>query len=85
MQNKLTKDPFPQEKNIAYGIQELAMSPRFNMTVYPGSGTVDGVNGDHIILAPPYTVTREDIDYIVSVISRVVREYFSRSDYLSKN
>lgn len=78
VKNKATKDPFMREDNIAYGIQELAMSPEFNITVYPGNGTVQGVHGDHIIIAPPYIVKKKDVDYIVSVISRVIENFFSR-------
>jgi adenosylmethionine-8-amino-7-oxononanoate aminotransferase len=28
-------------------------------------GTIDGLQGDHVILAPPYTVTAEEIEMIV--------------------
>ena len=35
------------------------------MLVYPGTGTVDGVRGDHVLLAPPYNVMDADIDVIV--------------------
>jgi len=53
------------------------MSPEFNMTVYPGTGTVDGVLGDHIMLAPPYIVSKKDVDFIVKVISRVIHKVFN--------
>jgi adenosylmethionine-8-amino-7-oxononanoate aminotransferase len=39
------------------------------LLVYPGSGTVDGVRGDHVLLAPPYNVTDGEIDVIVSKLS----------------
>lgn len=42
------------------------------MTVYQGSGTVDGVRGDHIMLAPPFIITKKDADRIVKVVSAVV-------------
>jgi adenosylmethionine-8-amino-7-oxononanoate aminotransferase len=32
---------------------------------YPMGGTIDGLQGDHVILAPPYTVTAEEIEMIV--------------------
>lgn len=47
------------------------------MTVYPGTGTVDGVLGDHIILAPPYIVSKKDVDFIVKVISGVIHKVFN--------
>jgi hypothetical protein len=35
------------------------------LLVYPGTGTSDGQRGDHVLLAPPYTVTNADLDVIV--------------------
>ena len=42
------------------------------LLVYPGSGTVDGVRGDHVLLAPPYTVTDAEIEVIVERVSLAV-------------
>jgi adenosylmethionine-8-amino-7-oxononanoate aminotransferase len=35
-------------------------------------GTVDGRKGDHILLAPPYIATSEDIDMIVDRLGHAV-------------
>ncbi len=35
------------------------------LMTYPMGGTVDGVHGDHILLAPPFICTASDIDAIV--------------------
>ena len=35
------------------------------LMVYPMGGTVDGVNGDHILLAPPFIVEAAQVDTIV--------------------
>lgn len=74
---KDTKEPFPSELGVAYKIFNLAILPPFNMTVYPGTGTVDGIRGDHIILAPPYIVSKKDVDFIVKVIYDVVHKVFN--------
>lgn len=63
---------------VAMEVSELALTNRYSMMVYPGAGTADGVNGDHIIIAPPYTVTAEDVEHIVQTVSRVIADYFSR-------
>lgn len=34
------------------------------LIVYPGGGSVDGKNGDHILLAPPLTVSKVEVDLI---------------------
>jgi adenosylmethionine-8-amino-7-oxononanoate aminotransferase len=35
------------------------------LAAYPMGGTIDGKRGDHIILAPPYIVSAEEIDLII--------------------
>ncbi|MBR0970831.1 MULTISPECIES: aspartate aminotransferase family protein [Bradyrhizobium] len=39
---------------------------------YPGGGTVDGVRGDHVLLAPPYIVSTDEIDQIVDKLGTAV-------------
>ncbi|WP_454733119.1 MULTISPECIES: aspartate aminotransferase family protein [Cupriavidus] len=36
------------------------------LLVYPMGGTVDGVHGDHVLFAPPFICTAQDIDRIVA-------------------
>jgi len=35
------------------------------LACYPAGGSVDGRSGDHVLLAPPYISTQDDIDMIV--------------------
>ncbi|MDA9509529.1 hypothetical protein XI09_33820 [Bradyrhizobium sp. CCBAU 11386] len=39
---------------------------------YPGGGTVDGIRGDHVLLAPPYIASTEEIDLIVDKLGTAV-------------
>ena len=78
MQNKETKVPFCKALNVASMISKLALSAPFNITLYHGKGTVDGVDGDHIMVAPAYIVTRDEVDYIVRKLVWAVDTYFSR-------
>ncbi|MGX1053314.1 adenosylmethionine-8-amino-7-oxononanoate aminotransferase [Bradyrhizobium japonicum] len=39
---------------------------------YPGGGTVDGVRGDHVLLAPPYIASATEIDLIVDKLGTAV-------------
>lgn len=39
---------------------------------YPGGGTVDGVRGDHVLLAPPYIASVDEIDQIVDKLGTAV-------------
>ena len=38
------------------------------LITYPGGGGADGINGDHILLAPPFIIEEEQIDHMVAVL-----------------
>ena len=42
------------------------------LLIYPSSGTIDGRRGDHLIVAPPFTVTAAEIDAIVDRLGEAV-------------
>lgn len=82
--DKTTKEPFHPSLNIAKRIHNVGLSRPHSMSFYPGQGTVDGLRGDHIIIAPAYNVTRDDIELIAMTIKDVIDEvfvklYFERS------
>ena len=39
---------------------------------YPGGGTVDGISGDHVLLAPPYIASADEIEEIVDKLGTAV-------------
>ncbi|KKP06180.1 hypothetical protein THAR02_01693 [Trichoderma harzianum] len=69
VQDRASKQPFKPAVKFASRMQEAAHSR--GLAVYPGSGTVDGVNSDHIIVAPPLTITEEEVDEIVRLLKMV--------------
>jgi adenosylmethionine-8-amino-7-oxononanoate aminotransferase len=58
-----TKAPFAPALKLNARIKREAMAR--GLMVYPMGGTIDGVRGDHILLAPPYIVNKEQVDTIV--------------------
>src|SRR5712671_5899479 len=64
VKNKATRQPFPKEDNIAERIRQAALDE--NVLTYPTQGCVDGVNGDHILLAPPFIVTPQECQLIAN-------------------
>ncbi|MDF3839634.1 aspartate aminotransferase family protein [Cupriavidus basilensis] len=42
------------------------------LLVYPMGGTVDGVHGDHVLFAPPFICTEQDIDRIAGLFAQTV-------------
>ena len=62
--DKAAKAPFAPEKRLAAGIKKAAFEQ--GLICYPMSGTRDGVNGDHILLAPPFIIEDDQIDEVVT-------------------
>jgi adenosylmethionine-8-amino-7-oxononanoate aminotransferase len=65
-----TKMPFDSALRMSARIKAEAFERR--LLVYPGSGTVDGRQGDHVLLAPPYIVTDAEVDVIVERLGEAV-------------
>jgi adenosylmethionine-8-amino-7-oxononanoate aminotransferase len=42
------------------------------LLIYPSGGTIDGRNGDHVLLAPPYNVTDDEVETIVDLLAQTV-------------
>lgn len=80
VKDKQTKDPFPSEMKLNFRIYEKGLAPPYEVHIYPGSGTVDGFNGDHIIVSPSYNVTDADVDAIVDRVGRLVEDFFNSLD-----
>ena len=58
-----TKTPFPAERKLFMKIRQRAFDN--GLICYPVGGNVDGINGDVVILAPPYNVTEGELTEIV--------------------
>jgi hypothetical protein len=44
------------------------------LLVYPMQGCVDGVAGDHVLIAPPAVITAEQIDWAVKQLKEAIEE-----------
>lgn len=76
--DKQTKAPFPPWDHVVMKICEEALLERYSINVYPATGaTEDGLQADSIIISPPYNVTAEDIELIVSTLVRLIHDFFS--------
>ena len=62
VRDRQTRAPFPRERNLSFDIGARAFAD--GLICYPGSGNVDGTNGDTIILAPPYNATDAELEEI---------------------
>lgn len=65
-----TKAPFDPSRKIAGKIKAAAFEA--GLICYPMSGTIDGQNGDHVLLAPPFIISDEQIDELVTKLSGAI-------------
>jgi adenosylmethionine-8-amino-7-oxononanoate aminotransferase len=72
-----SKTPFEPEFHFSQKVADDAF--RHGLIIYPGSGGVDGLAGDHIMIGPPFIITRDQIDEIVDIlhhsVQRVVEDH----------
>jgi len=68
--DKETKTPFDPALKIHARIKKEAMAR--GLLCYPMGGTIDGRQGDHVLLAPPYIIAPEEIDQIVERIAGAI-------------
>ena len=70
--NRKTKEPFPANFNLFARMKQNAF--KHGLICYPGSGTADGVMGDHILLAPPFIITEKQIIELISCLAGSLEE-----------
>ena len=75
VKDKQTREPFPKADNIAEKIRRAAIEK--DVLTYPTQGCVDGVNGDHILLAPPFVITPAESAIIAAALQHAVSQVFA--------
>ncbi len=70
--DKKTKHPFPPENNFAGLVGQRAAQR--GVLVYPMQGCVDGIAGDHLLVAPPAILTAEQIHWSVAQLRQAIEE-----------
>lgn len=77
VRDKNTKEPFDPKLQLAFRIQDKGLEAKHGISLYCGQGTADGIAGDHILLAPPYNTTQEEILRIVELAQGVLEDVFN--------
>jgi adenosylmethionine-8-amino-7-oxononanoate aminotransferase len=68
--DRATRAPFDPALKLNQRIKAIAFEG--GLGCYPAGGCMDGRSGDHVLLAPPYIATSEDIDMIVDRLGEAV-------------
>ncbi|KAI9730271.1 MAG: hypothetical protein M1834_006035 [Cirrosporium novae-zelandiae] len=82
VKDKSTKTPFPQSLNIAQRVRRHAEDAH-NIAIYCGTGSADGINGDHIMIMPPFNIEQEDFEEIVPRVRRTIEDVFNEEEFQS--
>ena len=72
VEDRVSKKPFASSLRLANRLKTTAMEK--GLMIYPGSGTIDGETGDHILLAPPYIVNSAETEEIVHRLAETVSQ-----------
>src|ERR1700675_46984 len=67
-----TREPFPADARIAARIQADAFEA--GVMTYPIQGCADGIRGDHILLAPPFTITAQGIRMLAEALEHAIAD-----------
>jgi adenosylmethionine-8-amino-7-oxononanoate aminotransferase len=70
VEDRAQKKPFDPDLKLHQRIKREAFEN--GLACYPSGGTIDGRSGDHVLLAPPYIVTANEIEMIVDRFATAV-------------
>ncbi|WP_238367192.1 aspartate aminotransferase family protein [Mesobacterium pallidum] len=57
-----SKTPFAPDVAFSDRLKRAALEA--GLAIYPNGGTIDGKTGDHVIIAPPFNATEDELDQI---------------------
>ncbi len=75
--DKASKVPFDAALKLNAQIKAQAMQN--GVLCYPMGGTIDGKNGDHILLAPPFIISEAEIDKVVERLGDAVETVLAKN------
>jgi len=70
--DKALKRPFPATANFAGRVAAAGL--KRGLLVYPMQGCVNGISGDHLLLAPPAVITPSQITWSIEQLAASIRE-----------
>jgi len=70
VKDRKTREPLPASLKASRRLYELCVAE--GLLIYPGSGTREGQDGDHFIVAPPFTIERDELDDLVARLDRAL-------------
>ncbi|MCX8134489.1 MAG: aspartate aminotransferase family protein [Roseococcus sp.] len=75
VEDRASKRPFDPARRMNERVKQAAYAR--GLACYPMGGTIDGRRGDHVILAPPYTVTEAELEMILDRFAAAIQDAHS--------
>ncbi|MFZ5968883.1 MAG: aspartate aminotransferase family protein [Bacillota bacterium] len=72
VKDKATKEPFAVSDKVKSKITVNCLEA--GLVIYPGGGSVDGTRGDHVLLTPPLTITRDEVDEYMEALEAGIKK-----------
>ena len=76
VQDRSTKTPFDPTHGVAGKLKKAAFAE--GLVCYPMPGTRDGRVGDHVLLAPPFIATEQELSDAFDALSRALDQVLDR-------
>jgi adenosylmethionine-8-amino-7-oxononanoate aminotransferase len=70
VRDRASKTPFPPARALSFDVGKRAFED--GLICYPCAGNVDGINGDTIILAPPYNARDSELEEIIVKLTNAI-------------
>jgi adenosylmethionine-8-amino-7-oxononanoate aminotransferase len=75
VKDKAMREPYPKSDNIAEKVRQACLDE--NVLTYSTQGCVEGLRGDHILLAPPFTISPEESALVARALHSALAKVFS--------
>jgi adenosylmethionine-8-amino-7-oxononanoate aminotransferase len=70
VRDRASKEPFAPGLKMARRLYEASLAE--GLLIYPGTGTREGRDGDHAIIAPPFTIKSGELDDLIDRLDRAL-------------
>lgn len=67
VEDRETKKPFARQRAVSKAVKAAAFDA--GLICYPMGGTINGADGDHVLLAPPFIIEDAQIDELVDKLN----------------
>ena len=76
VEDRATKKPFDPARRIHARVKQEALDA--GLLCYPMGGTVDGVLGDHVLLAPPFIIEPAQLEELIDKLKKAIANAIRR-------